>query len=58
MKVLIFNAGSSSLKVEVFAKPELPSVSDKQRKLVSGIIEDIGEEATFSLLENKQNVLK
>jgi acetate kinase len=33
MNILIFNAGSASLKFEVFAKPELPSISDKQRKV-------------------------
>jgi acetate kinase len=53
MNILIFNAGSASLKFEPIATPELPSVSDKQRKVVSGIVEKIGEGATFSLLRNK-----
>jgi acetate kinase len=56
MNILVLNAGSASLKFEVIATPELPFTSDKQHKLVSGIVEGIGEEATFSLLENKQNV--
>jgi acetate kinase len=56
MNILVINAGSASLKFEVIATPGFPSAFDKQRKLVSGIIEGIGEEATFSLLENKQNI--
>ncbi len=54
MNILVLNAGSASLKFEVMAMPESPSVSEKQRKLISGIVEGIGEEATFSLLQNKQ----
>src|SRR6266480_799482 len=56
MNILVLNAGSASLKFEVIATPELPFTADKQYKLVSGIVEGLGEEATFSLLENKQNV--
>jgi acetate kinase len=56
MNILVLNAGSAFLKFEVIATLESPSASDKQRKLVSGIIEGIGEEATFSLLENKQTI--
>jgi acetate kinase len=58
MNILVFNAGSASLKFEVIATPEPPKVSDQQRKLVSGGVEGIGEEATFSLLENKQTIQK
>lgn len=56
MNILVLNAGSASLKFEVIATPELASASDKQRKLVSGIIEGIGKEATFSLRENKHTI--
>lgn len=56
MNILVLNAGSASLKFEVIATPELASASDKQRKLVSGIIEGIGKEATFSLRENRQTI--
>jgi acetate kinase len=44
MNILVLNAGSASLKFEVIATPELPFTSDKQHKLVSGIVEGIGEE--------------
>jgi acetate kinase len=54
MNILVLNAGSAPLKFEVIAMPELPSFSDKQRKLVNGIVEGISKQATFSLLHNKQ----
>jgi acetate kinase len=56
MNILVFNACSALLKFEVIATPESPKASDQQRKLVSGIVKRIGEEATFSLLENKQTI--
>ncbi len=56
MNILVLNVGSASLKFEVIAMPEWHTAPDKQRKLVSGIVEGIGQEATFSLLENKQTI--
>ena len=56
MNILVLNAGSASLKFEVIAMPEWRTAPDKQRKLVSGIVEGIGQEATFSMLENKQTI--
>ena len=55
MNILVLNAGSASLRFEVIALTELRNVSDK-RKLVSGIVEGIGDKATFSLLKNKETV--
>ena len=56
MNILVLNVGSASLKFEVIAMPEWRTAPDKQRKLVSGIVEGISQEATFSLLENKQTI--
>src|SRR2546426_3149042 len=56
MNVLVLNAGSASLKFEVIAAHPENAPPDQNRKLVSGAIEGIGEEATLSLLENKQLV--
>jgi len=56
MNVLVLNAGSASLKFEVIAARADRDALNEQRKLVSGAVEDIGEEATFSLLEDKQVV--
>ncbi|HEX8844706.1 MAG TPA: acetate/propionate family kinase [Pyrinomonadaceae bacterium] len=56
MNVLVLNAGSASLKFEVIAAHPEDDALNEQRQLVSGVVEDIGEEATLSLLENKQVV--
>ena len=55
MNILVLNAGSASLRFEVIALTELRNVSDK-RKLVSGMVEGIGDKATFSLLKNKETI--
>ena len=52
MNILVLNAGSASLKFEVITASKSSSLSNKC-KLVSGIVEKIGEEATFSLIKNK-----
>ena len=54
MNILVFNAGSASLKFEVIAVQPGALTSDEGRKLVSGSIEDIGDDAVFSLLDNKR----
>jgi acetate kinase len=56
MNILVLNAGSASLKFEVIATSNdlLPS---PECKLVSGIVEGIGERARFSLLQNKETIL-
>jgi acetate kinase len=58
MNVLVLNAGSNSLKFEVIAARIKDDALNQQRKLVSGAIENIGEEPTFSLLDGKQVVRK
>jgi acetate kinase len=58
MNILVLNAGSASLRFEVIATPESHTAPEKRSTLVSGIVEGIGEEATFSLLENKQTIRK
>jgi acetate kinase len=51
-KVLVFNTGSNSLKFQVVEpKPPSPQVVGG-RKLLSGVVEPVGEGAQFSLLEN------
>ncbi len=50
MNVLVLNAGSGSLKFEVIAAVANDDALNDQQKLVSGVIENIGEAATFSLL--------
>lgn len=55
LNVLALNAGSASLRFDVIgARPE--AALEPQPILVSGIVEGIGEEATFSVTENKQVV--
>jgi acetate kinase len=55
MNVLALNAGSASLRFEVIAaRPD--AAPEGQRSLVSGIVEGIGEEATFSVMEGKRVV--
>jgi acetate kinase len=56
MNVLVLNAGSASLKFEVIAVSPESATPDQNRKLVSGAIEGIDEEATLSLLQGKQVV--
>jgi acetate kinase len=52
MNILVLNSGSASLKFEVIeAEP-----NDLGRKVVSGAIEGIGDNANLSRLENKQVV--
>jgi acetate kinase len=58
MNILVLNSGSASLRFEVIATPESHTTHEKRSTLVSGIVEGIGEEATFSLLENKQTIRK
>ena len=55
MNIPVLNAGSASLKFGVTL--EVPSASHKQRKLASGIVEGIGEEATFSLPSKAHHAL-
>src|SRR5947208_3044842 len=56
MNVLVFNAGSASLKFEVIGARSENDALKEQRKLVSGSVEGIGEKATLSLFEGKQVV--
>src|SRR5215216_5131767 len=56
MNILVLNAGSSSLKFEVIAVGPKEDVLDEHRQLISGVVEDIGKQTTFSLLENKEVV--
>jgi acetate kinase len=58
MNVLVLNAGSASLKFEVISALANEDALNSQTKLVSGAIENIGEEATFSLLKGKQVISK
>lgn len=54
MNILVFNAGSASLKFEAI-KAELDiATPDQGQKLVSGVIEGIGADASLSQLEGKQ----
>jgi acetate kinase len=46
MNVLVLNAGSSSLKFEVIAARTEDEALNEQCKLVSGAVENIGEEPT------------
>jgi acetate kinase len=56
MNILVFNAGSASLKFEVIqVEPEF-TTSDQGQKLISGTVEGIGEEATLAQLKGKQVV--
>jgi acetate kinase len=54
MIVLVFNAGSASLKFEVIETHSENASPDQNRKLVSGAIEGIGDDAMLSLLKYKQ----
>lgn len=54
MNILVFNAGSASLKIEVIAAESTITTPDRGRKLVSGIIEGIGKNAVLSQLQGKQ----
>jgi acetate kinase len=50
--VLVFNTGSNSLKFQVVEpQPPFPEVV-RGRKLLSGVVEPVGDGAQFSLLEN------
>jgi acetate kinase len=54
MNILVLNAGSASLKFEVIkAEPDM-ATPDQGKKLISGVIEGIGEDATLAQLEGKQ----
>lgn len=53
MNILVLNVGSASLKFEVVATSDNPSI-DQMHKLVSGTIEEIGDNAVFSELKDKQ----
>jgi acetate kinase len=44
MKILVLNCGSSTLKFQLI---EAASVKDKYRKLVSGLVDRIGEQASY-----------
>jgi acetate kinase len=54
MNILVFNAGSASLKFEVIAAQPGAVTSDEGCKLVSGSIEGIGDDAVFSIMANKR----
>ena len=50
MNILVFNAGSASLKLEIIqAEPNI-TAPNQGHKLVSGIIEEIGKAAVLSQL--------
>ncbi len=53
MNVLVFNAGSASLKFEVISTPDSTNF-DMGHKLVSAIVEGIGENAVLSQQEGKK----
>jgi acetate kinase len=55
MNILVFNAGSASLKFEVI-QIQLDSAINQDQKLISGIVEGIGEQATIAELQGKQVV--
>lgn len=56
MNILVLNAGSASLKFEVIAAAPNEDVLENYEQLISGTVENIDKEATFSLLENKHVV--
>jgi acetate kinase len=55
MKILVFNPGSASLRFEMIAAQK-ETAPEAQRKLVSGIIENISAEPILSILEGKQKI--
>ncbi len=57
MNVLVFNAGSASLKFEVISTPDSTN-SDMGHKLVSAIVEGIGENAVLSQQEGKKVITR
>jgi acetate kinase len=55
-KVLVFNTGSDSLKFQVVVpQPRSPQVV-QGRKLLSGVIEPVGDGAQLSLLEGHRKI--
>lgn len=54
MSILVFNAGSASLKFEVIQADSSIINPNQGRKLVSGIIEQIGKEPVLLQLKDKQ----
>ncbi len=59
MNILVLNTGSASLKFEVIVTGQgTRDPLDGSRKLVSGAVEGIGENAVFSLLEVKRVVYR
>jgi acetate kinase len=58
MNILVFNAGSASLKFDVIAVQSATATPDSSNKLVSGIIEDIGNRAALTLTKSKQVLYK
>lgn len=54
MNILVFNAGSASLKFEVIQAESTINTPNQGRKLVSGIIEEIGKDTVLSQLKGKQ----
>lgn len=54
MNILVFNAGSASLKFEVIQAESNIASPNQGHKLVSGIIEGIGKDAVLSQLKGKE----
>jgi acetate kinase len=54
MNILVFNAGSASLKFQVIATSPDMAIPEQGRTIVSGAVEEFGAEATLSLFENKE----
>jgi acetate kinase len=54
MNILVFNAGSASLKFQVIAAPPGMAIPEQGRAIVSGAVEEFGAEATLSSFENKE----
>jgi acetate kinase len=55
INVLVFNPGSNSLKFEIVASHAPNPNIVRGEKLVSGVVEPIGENATLSLLEGRKS---
>jgi acetate kinase len=54
MNILVFNAGSASLKFQVIDTPPDMAIPEHGRTIVNGAVEEFGAEATISLFENKE----
>jgi len=52
--VLVFNPGSASLKFEIFVSEPLRPSNVRGTKVLSGVVEPIGPNAKFSLLDGRK----